>query len=75
MKTLKNNHHHKQLQELVCRLRRLDHKINHPLTEAIDPEEEELKLLHFLKYLDECMRLLAEIINEKRMQKSEKKSG
>lgn len=41
----------------------------------LDPEEEELKLLYFLKYLDESIRLLDDQINNKEMQKSDKKSG
>lgn len=41
----------------------------------LDPEEEELKLLYFLKYLDESIRLLDDQINDKEMQKSDKKSG
>jgi len=41
----------------------------------LDPGEEELKLLYFLKYLDESVRLLDDQINDKEMQKSDKKSG
>jgi hypothetical protein len=41
----------------------------------LDPGEEELKLLYFLKYLDESIRLLDDQINDKEMQKSDKKSG